>query len=418
MNEEKRTAPAPDSFPNRTHTTGVLHRWFVYFNPLYFFSALCVLGGVFLVSHGLGPRAREGRLALAATVQVYELLLLAGAALLHRGARQTRPAVILALLEVFFLFDWSFQTETLAAVGGPGAAGFWLALAGLKLAALAAIFRLRVPLRALALVGPGLAGLVFFPQLLRTSGDNAAWVHLAATWFAAALLALGFWLWPTITSRVRLDTWGQTVLRRSLRVFWVAAGGFFALHLVAWSVQFSVSLTAAHAVPFMLLVPLLFDREVAVWVSVPAALMVALLHPSTFALAPAGAAAVMAVCAVTLRRRRLWAGAILAAELALWTTSWSGGGFPGTVPWLHAAAALVLLVLAICWSSPFMGAAAVVALLPLGGEYAPGNVLEWGVTLLAVGFLALVAGVAFNWNRRGERGDAQPQMNTDPHGLP
>ncbi|MHC4915642.1 MAG: hypothetical protein ACYTGB_09135 [Planctomycetota bacterium] len=408
MNDENAPRPSTDS------ESGIVHHWFVRYNPLYFFSALCVLGGVFLVSHGLGPRAREGRLALAATVQVYELLLLAGAALLYRGARQTRPAVILAMLEVFFLFDWSFQTEFLAAAGGPAAGGFWLALAGVKIAALAWIFRLRVPLPALAVAGLGLTGLVFSPQLIRVSGDHAAGAHLAATWFAAALLGLGLSLPLHVTARDRLGSWAQTVLSRSVRVFWVAGAGFYLVHLAAWSVQFSVPLTAAHAVPFLLIVPLLFDQEAVAWISVGAALLVALLHPPTFAAAPTGAAVVMGICAWGLARRRLWAGVVLAAELALWTLSWSGGALPGPVPWVHLASALVLLVLALCWSSPFFGAATAVSLLPLGREYAPGNVLEWGVTLLAVGFLALVAGVAFNWNRRGERPGDHPPVEGQP----
>jgi len=30
-----------------------LHYWFIQYNPLYFFSALCILFGVFLISKGL-----------------------------------------------------------------------------------------------------------------------------------------------------------------------------------------------------------------------------------------------------------------------------------------------------------------------------------------------------------------------------
>jgi hypothetical protein len=373
----------------------------VRYNPLYFFSALCVLGGVFLVSRGLGPRARDGRLALAVTVQVYELLLLAGAALLHRGARQTRPAVILAMVQVFFLFDWSFQTEFLAAAGGPAAAGLWLALAVIKLAALAWIFRLQVSPKAMAVAGLGLAGLVFSPQLVMMSGDRAAGAHLAATWYAAALLALGLLLAPRVGTRDQLGTWGRTVLRRCLRAFWVAGAGFYLLHLAAWTVQFSVPLSPAHAVPLLLVSALTVRHEVAAWAAAAAALGVALLDPGTFAAAPAGAAAITALCAWRLGKRRLWAGTVLAAELALWTLSWSGGAFPEPVLWLHLAAALPLLVMALCWSSAFFWAATAVAVLPLVREYAPTSALEWGVALLAVGFLALVAGVALNWAKRG-----------------
>ena len=93
-------------FPRR-----LLYRWFVEYNPLYFFSALCVLAGVLLVSRALPEAGLEGgRLILAGVVQLYELLLIGAAALLFRVAGQRRPAVMLAIVAIPFLFDWTFQT--------------------------------------------------------------------------------------------------------------------------------------------------------------------------------------------------------------------------------------------------------------------------------------------------------------------
>jgi len=83
----------------------LFHRWFVQYNPLYFVSALCVLLGMFLVSLGLGDLGWNlGQIILTAVIQVYEILLITGAAILFRLAGERRPAVILGLLEVFFLF--------------------------------------------------------------------------------------------------------------------------------------------------------------------------------------------------------------------------------------------------------------------------------------------------------------------------
>ena len=68
----------------------LLHYWFVQYNPLYFFSALCVLLGMFLVTRELPPlNWRQGQLFISGVMQAYELILIAGAALLFRGASQT-----------------------------------------------------------------------------------------------------------------------------------------------------------------------------------------------------------------------------------------------------------------------------------------------------------------------------------------
>src|SRR5690348_13666898 len=99
----------------------LLDYWFVKYNPFYFFSALCILSGVFLVSRELQPdQITTGKFLLAATVQVYEFFLIFACALLFRGLNQHRPAVILGLLEVLFLFDCTCETEALISLGQTG----------------------------------------------------------------------------------------------------------------------------------------------------------------------------------------------------------------------------------------------------------------------------------------------------------
>jgi hypothetical protein len=79
------------------------------------FSAFLVLAGVLLVGWGFEDIGRpEARVDLTYVLDVYQVLMIAGAALLLRGAGQRRPAVILALLETFFLLDVTFQNEVLA----------------------------------------------------------------------------------------------------------------------------------------------------------------------------------------------------------------------------------------------------------------------------------------------------------------
>ncbi len=90
----------------------VVYDWFVRYNPLYFFSALCVLLGMYFVSQGLEAMEwTAGQLLLSRVIQVYEILLIAGAALLFRGAKLSRPAVILGIMEMVFLFDCTFRAE-------------------------------------------------------------------------------------------------------------------------------------------------------------------------------------------------------------------------------------------------------------------------------------------------------------------
>ena len=74
---------------------GLWHRWFVTYSPLYFFSALCVLVGVFLLARGLDQTDPGGTKPLVLLVlEAYQLCLLLGAALLYRVAGEKRPAII------------------------------------------------------------------------------------------------------------------------------------------------------------------------------------------------------------------------------------------------------------------------------------------------------------------------------------
>src|SRR5437868_11483742 len=82
-----------------------IHYWFVKYNPFFFFSALCILAGIYIISMELGKTATQSsKLALAGVLHSYEILLIAGSALLFRTAGKKRPALILAMLEIVFLF--------------------------------------------------------------------------------------------------------------------------------------------------------------------------------------------------------------------------------------------------------------------------------------------------------------------------
>ncbi len=395
----------------------IMNRWFVRFNPLYFFSALCVLAGVCLVSRGLDEiHARSGRMMLAGTVQLYEVVLLVCAALLYRVANQKRPAVILALLEVFFLFDWTFQTEVLAGQGVHGlvlAAG-WFTLAAFKLVALAWIFGLRVSRRAAAVALLAFAGVAFGPHLMQLAAGHRQAAHLAATWFGAAVVALAVLAPPRVWGRRPLDAWGRLVLRRSAAAFWILGGLFYAVHLAGWAMQFELSLTLAHLVPFLMLSALLIRHEAVAWTGAVTAVIISLAEPSMLAPTSIVAAAVLGLCAYRMGEKRLWFGAVLSAELAAWTLGWSGQGLPASLLLVHVAAAVVLACMALRWRSWAAGVAVAIALAPAAHAHMPRNILEWGIALLAAGFLALIVGVAISWDRRGKKPLGEAQV---PEGL-
>ena len=144
------------------------HYWFVQYNPFYFFSALSVLFGVYLVSLGLKDIGwNEGQLALTGIMQVYEILFIIGAAFLFRVARQSRPAVMLALMEVFFLFDCTLRNETIVSFGRIGqiSSVIWILLVPVKLLLLALIFRLRKVLATITGATIAAAGMAVTPHL-------------------------------------------------------------------------------------------------------------------------------------------------------------------------------------------------------------------------------------------------------------
>ena len=66
-------------------------RWFVQYNPMFTASALCVLGGVLLLSCATGSAAN---VALTGILEVYQWLVIGTAALLYRRLLERRPAAI------------------------------------------------------------------------------------------------------------------------------------------------------------------------------------------------------------------------------------------------------------------------------------------------------------------------------------
>ena len=405
----------------------LLHYWFIQYNPLYFVSALCVLFGMFLVSRGLVEMGwTRGQMLLTAVIQAYEILLIVGAAILFRLAGEYRPAVILGLLEVFFLYDCTFQTEIIATferIGIVLTVG-WIALVALKLMALARAFRLKIVVFVLIIPVLAAIGVAGTPYLLKSAMIEKNMAHLLATWLGVALVFSVLWIRPKVTCAIPLEEWGQTVLRRATKSAWMIWAGFYFYHIITWFGMFDITFALAPLVPFFLLVPFKFNTEESVWASGLGAFAFSLMQMDFFTFSPimlmTGVA--FGLQAWRMRQNRLYLGALVSLHIACWTIGWHTWPPPAQNWWLNLATGSILLLMA--WRLRLTSALliAILGILPVLKKvviaifsfikavilsiysvlksFLPQSLLGWGILLLAVGFMALIIGVAINWTQR------------------
>ena len=400
---QEREGPAP------VHR--ILHRWFVRYNPLYFFSALCVLAGVFLVSTSPEADSDGMRLLLAGVTQIYELLLLGAAAFLFRLAGLRRPAVILAIVSLPFLFDWTLQLEAASTFHHYGvlASTLWVALVPAKILLIAWIFRLRPHPLLVTLPTVASAAMATAPHLMGLSGFDPNTVLLVAVWFGAILSGIALRFRPGLSPMNRLDRWGLTVLRRAIRGGWILLVGLSVAHAGAWIVQFHLTPSPILAAPLLLLLPFLHRREGLAWAGAAAAVGVTLFQPTLVPPTAALAGLTLLWHGYDLHRPRLYVASSLALFAALWTIELNGIGMPPPDLILSLASAAFLLVMA--WTLRVKTAvpAAGLVLLPCADALIPASALQWGMTSLAAGFLALLIGVMVSWRLR-----IHPPPDSDP----
>lgn len=388
-------------------------RWFVRYNPLFFVSATCVLAGVFLVAQGLPREALSTHVIVGAVTESYVFLLIAAAWLLLRAGLR-RPATILGLTAVVFIFDASMNGERLTTLAGmiglpraQRAMGMSLCLGTLsavQLLVLARVFRLDGVSSLLAIACVTAFALPLLPWLVEAVGSGESErqaAYLAIVWVGAPLVAWA--VAPTTRvglSRLATDDWSTTVTRRVL----TAAPGFVAFmyagHAIAWSSFLSgATFAPSHAAPYVLagglalvarLTPVAL-REAAAWIATSAALALTLGSPP---LLGAGPQAIIALCA---------AGGLAALRLLLPATLAAFGGaflIAGGLyaPAWPAALSAALLAGAVVQRDPrafiASGLAATSAVYEARGVWVPRSMVAWGVFLLGTGFLLLFAGVA------------------------
>ena len=391
--------------PGKTkNLEALLHYWFVQYNPLYFFSALCMLGGMFLLSRGLTEMDwHGGQLFLTGVVQTYEIILIAGAALLFRTEGQRRPAVILGLMEIFFLFDGTFRTEMIASLGshGPVWAGAWIAMTALKLWALVWAFRLKISASAFFLPLLAAVGIALFPQILERADIDKSWVHLLAIWYGVGLVMCAKFLKPRVGCTIMLDAWGRKVLRRSSMAAWGMWAGFYLFHLLIWSAMFHIPFTTAQAAPFILV---LFLLKGEIWAWSAGAAIIALSAGFPMAVTPAAiiVGIFYALKGGQDKRRRLYVGAVVSMYIGVWTLGWTGVAFPELNLWLNGTAIVVLLGMAWGLRLPSAIPGALFIMFTGAEAFMPTGRLQWGSFVMVMGFTSLLAGIAMNLFQKRE----------------
>jgi hypothetical protein len=438
------TAPdaAPD--PGASYLRRLLHRWLIEYNPLYLLSAALVLTGMFLCSRGLASEESVyGPLGVTAIAELYAASLIGGAALLLR-IEHRRPAVMLALLAILYQWDLTLHTERSQVFGGWAAAA-WVVVFVAKLYALAWAMKLRLSRGAAAAVILAGLGLAFFPAELHDLEPRQAGSLVAVWAFALASLQRS----ATVTSLAPLQGWSATVLRRAVGAAWILSALLVSGHVLFWSSQREILLSALLPVGPLLLVRNV-RSEARVWALALGTLaLVGATMPAAFtvtALLAAGALGLRAL-APTLpvehqpapavarpeppyrsssagappeepevtrtvvpvpvdadARNRLLAGAVFGLYLSAWTLGWSGGPWP-----LHVAALDLLLtavVMAAAWRARVR-----IAVAPLLATYGhlvaqaglmpvPRTLVEWGASAVGLGFALLVASLTTSYRLR------------------
>ena len=378
----------------------LFHKWFVRYNPLYFISASCFIFGIFLVSRGMHKiNWIDGQIILTAVIESYEILLLAGSFILFRMVSQYRPAVMLAVLNIIFLFDCTFQTAHISYVKDIGGIStlIWLILFAAKLKALAWIFRLKISI--IGYIAPILAavGIAGTPYLLSYTSLDKSIVHLMVTWHGIVLAALVLWFKPTVVYRKELDESGKAILRNLSDAAWKLWGGFYLYHLVSWIVFFDVQIYLANFAPIFLLLPFVSEKEEFTWAGSILAVVFSLSQPSAFWLTATFTGVVCCLKGWKGSQPRLYIGALLTAHLALLTLGWKHYPFPEPSLWLAAFTGIGLLVIAWIFrliSAFLVALTGVVLFWSLSG---PHGIMEWGSIFIAIGFTTLISGIIINW---------------------
>lgn len=305
----------------------ILHRWFVEYNPLYFASALSILGGVFLVARELPPEAFGSKLGVAACTELYQIVLIAGAVVLLRAGLK-RPAAILGIAALVFVLDVALNGERLMSFMGlmslepgmrarrvvPVSLAFAL-LGPVKLWLLARVFRLRGAAGTLAVGGTVIFALPLLPYVIEIESTVVSVrqsLYLGLSWLGAPILAWAFTpkarQWTSAWTSDGPDPW---LTRRIAAAAPFLVAALYVIHGLGWSSLSDLSLSPAQAAPYLLVLTGMGASRAArdfpgraeflAWAGSGAALWTACFSPFSTGLWPLAAAALLTgACLVAL----------------------------------------------------------------------------------------------------------------------
>lgn len=375
-------------------------RWFVQYNPMFTASALCVLGGVFLLARALGEAAV---VPLTAVLELYQWLLIGVAALLYRRLLERRPAVILGVIELVLLTDPTLQLSALATAGQHAGTLAWVALFAAKVHALMWAFRLRASLSARALPIVGAAVIAFIPvvRVADVVDPGALRFLLAAVVFVLGWVA-ATWR-PTIASRQALGEHGLLMFPRLVRAAaFVAAAGFVYQACNASLAEGLVTLLPS--VGAVLFVVAAKRRDDAAWAPVVAgAFLCAIGGGPSYA----GLAIALPMASIALASA-YWRGGAPRLVVGALSCTWlcaigAREHVPAPVLVLIAVAVVVTVPLAaVLWRRAAWSAIPALAVVHLswtrvaGIDVQPHGPLQWGGLLVLAGFVLLPLGVVMH----------------------
>ena len=385
---------------NTVHRDNLLKHWFVVYNPLYFISAMCFVFGVFMVSRGMNDIDWvDGQIVLTGVIELYEFALLAGSFFLYRIASQTRPAVILAFLNIVFLMDTTYQTEHLSFVPGYGGpiSAFWVVLFALKLWVLTRIFRLKTPFVVFAVPVLAAIGVAYTPYLLYYDLLNSTLTIFLLTTYGSVLTIIILAFKPTVEGPSKNDFMSRLILTRIFNAAWMIWGGLFVFHLVSWIRFFDVPVYPAIFAPVLLILPFVAFREELAWIGCMAAMFLAITQPPLFWIVTLMAASVLSLRGVQMRQPRILTGAIIAFYLGLRTLGWEFFPFPDPALWHAVVAGACLVTISIVFRSGIPLLVICLGLALLWSSDRPHDMIEWGAFLISVGFATLIIGIITNW---------------------
>jgi hypothetical protein len=423
----------------------VVHYWFIRYNPLYFFSAFCVLLGIFLISNNLVTEVEANNLTyahllLTTTVQFYELLVIASIAFLARWINQYRPAVFLVLLELFFLSDCTFRIETLSGLDTAGTIFivFWVLLAIFKLIAISWALQLQLPILAIVINTLAIIGIAILPFLFTLPNIDTIVMYLLANWYGVFLIILIDFFSPRIICRLTLDHWGKTVLRRTIRASWGIILGLYFYHLINRLIWFEqpfdfnevkdIIFLLTQITPVIVFIGFSRKQEAETWITGIVAMICTLVYPPAIASNAFILAVVWGMQGWRIDKPSLYFGALLALYCSLWFLNFKGDGFPPLLP-LISLENLILIagLMILIWKWQLKAAMIFLSILVIGGFWMisgsiwsgikfvfsfiltgilwlkylfPQTGMGWGIFLLITGFIALIGGVIVNWSQR------------------